>query len=184
MRVWKVRYFETPRFRWPSNSDANRVTVGGAVENPGVYDLPAVASDLVAALQAAGGVSADADPTVEIHDPIDQSSSNPQTSHRRQINLVSAASTGQGNVYLNDGSSVNVVRQAPRYVQVIGNRTTNKSIILPPNRNTRVLDALAVAGGLKYSIWISDRIDVIWRVPGRDGSVRITLSARRAKRDG
>ena len=166
----------------------NRVTVSGAVAKPGVYELPAASSDLVAALHAAGGLTAEADALVELHDPVVKQKADSAGSNRRggaiTVNLLSATSTGQGNVYLHDGATVNVAQRPPRYVQMIGNVNSRRSIELPPDRDLRVLDALADAGGLRYSIWISDRIDVIRRLPGKNESVRIKLSARRAKRDG
>src|SRR5689334_13335667 len=44
----------------------NRVTVIGAVENPDVYELPRGSSSLLAALVAAGGLSANAATTLEV----------------------------------------------------------------------------------------------------------------------
>ena len=47
----------------------NRVTVMGAVKEPGVYELPRGSSDLLAALVAAGNLDKDAGTTVEIRNP-------------------------------------------------------------------------------------------------------------------
>ena len=48
----------------------NRVTVMGAVKQPGTYDLPRGNSDLLAALVAAGNLEKDAGTIVEIRNPI------------------------------------------------------------------------------------------------------------------
>lgn len=47
----------------------NRVTVVGAVNEPGVYEIPRGSSDLLAALVAAGGLAVDAGTRVEIRNP-------------------------------------------------------------------------------------------------------------------
>lgn len=47
----------------------NRITVTGAVKEPGVYAIPRGSSDLLAALVAAGGLAEDAGTQVEIRNP-------------------------------------------------------------------------------------------------------------------
>ncbi|OYW24973.1 MAG: hypothetical protein B7Z55_00655, partial [Planctomycetales bacterium 12-60-4] len=47
----------------------NRVTITGAVNKPGVYEIPRGSSDLLAALVAAGGLAEDAGTKVEIRNP-------------------------------------------------------------------------------------------------------------------
>ena len=55
-----------------------RVRVVGAVESPGVYDVPAAGSDLLAALVAAGGLSEKAGTWVEIRHPNASATADPR----------------------------------------------------------------------------------------------------------
>ncbi len=52
----------------------NRITVTGAVDEPGIYELPAHDSNIVTAITSAGGLSEEADTRLEIRSP----ASNPQ----------------------------------------------------------------------------------------------------------
>ena len=62
---------------------ANKVTVIGAVEKPGTYDLPRSASNLLTAFVAAGGLSSDASTNIEVRSPARQDyRSNPQRENR------------------------------------------------------------------------------------------------------
>lgn len=55
----------------------NRVTVVGAVKEPGVYEIPKRTSDLLAALVSAGGLDEDAGTIVEIRNPMVDRSGRP-----------------------------------------------------------------------------------------------------------
>ena len=52
-----------------ANRRTNRISVVGAVEDPGTYELPVAGSDLLSALVAAGGLADNADRTIEIRLP-------------------------------------------------------------------------------------------------------------------
>jgi polysaccharide export outer membrane protein len=201
------RVFRKPTVRVTvSQRRVNRVTVTGAVNKPDTYELPDASSHLAAALLAAGGLSEHADHMVEIHQPaapglgvlepakmkrptVAQSawlggnapaSAKPNTV---MVDLVDAVETARGAHYLHDGSIVTVRRRPDRIVHLIG-LTGNRAINLPPNRNVRVLDALAQAGGPQYSYWIADNVKVIRAVPRGDETVSIKVSIRGAKRNG
>lgn len=187
----------------------NQITVAGAVKNPGSHELPAGSSTLAAALVAAGGLSDSASPIVEIQNPARrepltrQAGANGTTHgiHHAsfdnsgflpapglvRLNLLdvsaspdSTASTA--NRHLDDGAIVTIFEKPERFITMMG-LTGNKTMPLPPGRQTRLLDALASAGGTRYSIWIADRVKVIRRVPGSDETVTINASIRRAKND-
>ncbi len=108
----------------------NKVTVIGAVEKPGVYELPRGSSALLAALVAAGGLTDEASTEVEIRRPqrggVPDGGPMQQMPRERlagyvqaetdrvdrrpacEIDLVSAAQEGRGGYYLDDGDVVMV----------------------------------------------------------------------------
>jgi polysaccharide export outer membrane protein len=179
----------------------NQVTVLGAVENPGTYSLPTADSHLLAALMAAGGLTQQADPTIEIRHPTfgdhDQPpppgrpdqvalTSHSATSPERSgttvqlVDLVEASGTpSAGGHPLRDGSVVTVATRPPRFVYVLGLVNRPSQLELPSNREMRVLDAIASAGGL--SITIANKVYVIRRPAGTDESIVIKVSLRSAK---
>jgi polysaccharide export outer membrane protein len=181
----------------------NKVTVIGAVEKPGVYDLPRGSSALLGALVAAGGLSEDAGTDVEIrrphrgmpgmlrpHEPRDKLAqvnylqAHPATVEPPSIrvNLVSAAREGRGGYYLEDGDVVMVEKRDPKPVHVLGLVKKPGEYELPVNRDLRVLDALALAGGLDVP-W-ANKVAVIRQVPGQADPIVINLTVTEAKRNG
>ncbi|MCH7728330.1 MAG: hypothetical protein IH991_17910 [Planctomycetes bacterium] len=48
----------------------------------------------------------------------------------------------------------------------------------------RLLEAIAQAGGTRYSPWITDKVEVVRQVPGSDATITIKVSLREAKRRG
>ncbi|MBI2480057.1 MAG: polysaccharide biosynthesis/export family protein [Planctomycetia bacterium] len=181
----------------------NRVAVIGAVAKPDTYELSAANSSLANALAAAGGLSKNADRFIEVHQPAARTTAPVRMANRDnatatfassrldtsadvmtvQIDLLEAVIRSDGAYYLRDGSTVNVKSRPDRFVHLIG-LTGNRTLELPPNRNVHVLDALAQAGGPKYSNWIADKVKVIRHVPGSDETATINVSIREAKRDG
>ena len=166
----------------------NRVTVAGAVNKPGIYDLPAVASNLRTALLTAGGLSEGANPIVDLSDPgvpdprtgvMSLASAN---SGFARIDLVAATAISAESPYLADGATVFVHPKPRRYVQTLG-LIGNRTIELPANYDLRLLDVLAQAGGPRYSHWVADKVHVIRRVPGNNETITIAASIRKAKRD-
>lgn len=189
----------------------NRVTVIGAVQNPGTYELLPSSSTLGDALAAAQGLSDDASPIVDIRNPIqrggqeastgedsthvaqaaypdsasDSTSRTPSSSIVRVSLMKPSSDFAQGasvSQSLNDGAMVTVAKKPEAYVTVMG-LTGNKTLPLPPNRDVRLLDVLASVGGLRYSNWIADKVQVIRQIPGTDETATIEASIRNAKRN-
>jgi polysaccharide export outer membrane protein len=183
------------------------VTVIGAVEKPGVYNLPRGSSALLGALVAAGGLTEEAGTEVEIRRPqragihgvpgmlhpaesrdklagFVQPHPQPVSTEARsvRVDLVSAAREGRGGYYLDDGDVVMVEKRDPKPVHVLGLVKKPGEYELPVNRDLRVLDALALAGGLEVP-W-ANKVAVIRQVPGRPDPIVIELTVTEAKRDG
>jgi len=181
----------------------NRVTVIGAVEEPGVYELPRSASSLLAALVEAGGLSEEAAREVEIRRPVarppwstpgggpisgdgvhlaghEQPAAAPPPRITR-VNLATAAAEGNGGHYLDDGDVVLVRKQVPKPFYVIGLVRNPGEFDMPPNQDMKVLDAVALAGD--RSMQIADKVFVIRQVPDREQPVVIQTSIRAAKKD-
>ena len=180
---------------------ANKVTVIGAVEKPGTYDLPRSSSNLLTAFVAAGGLSSNASTKIEVRSPAKQeflpntprenrlaaftsgSGSAPvevaPVSHSVQINLITASQSGRG-VNLRDGDVVMVPQLDQNPIQVLGLVRKPGDYKLPTDRDLRVLDVLAMAGGLSSPV--ADKIFVIRRVPHEPDARVIKVSYQKAKR--
>ncbi len=170
----------------------HRVTVVGAVNEPGIKDLPSADSDLFTALVAAGGLADDASTMVEIRRPglltgqaalASYPPRGPQSPMQRSdhVDLLHANGDG-GNLRLDDGSVVMVVKQPRRTVQVIGLVQQPSEVQMPVDRNMRLLDAIAQAGGL--TIQVANKVRIIRHVPGELEPVVIQTSIRDAKMQG
>ncbi len=168
-----------------------RVTVVGAVLQPGTYELPAAGGDLLAALIAAGGLSETASTIVEIRnlqDPAElQASYNGQRTTLTQndsvrIDLIAASDGTAPDYRIQDGSIVMVREQEPTTIQVIGLVRKPDQFEVPPDQQVRLLDAIALAGGL--TIELADKIQVIRQLDEMDEPVVIQCSLREAKRGG
>jgi len=197
-------------FRKPSVSitvesrQTNRVTVIGAVEEPGEYDLPVGNSNLLAALAAAGSVTEESDRFVEIRQPsplltrpsnrldfapqpsalqqVSFQASNPATPQVTRVDLLTATQSPDPNGYvLRDGAVVMVRKRPKRYIHVLGLVRRPDQFDLPTNQNVRVLDAIALAGGRTLSI--ADRILVVRQVANNPEPALIEVSIRKAKED-
>jgi len=189
----------------------NKVTVIGAVEEPGAYDLPRGASDLLSAIVAAGGLAKDAGTHVEIRQPgtiggadpgrpapvADSDGNGPRltagfspapitTTTARpkaiRVNLVTAAQEGRGGVTLDDGAVIMVEKRDPAPVQVIGLVNKPARYDFPVGQDLRVLDAIALAGGVSSNL--ADKVWVSRRVPGSPDPAVIELSIKEAKQKG
>jgi polysaccharide biosynthesis/export protein len=210
----------------------NKVTVLGAVEKPGIYELPRASSALLNALVAAGGLNKEAGMEVELHRPPQlngdsrlASANNPSPSANgpppsnvqanysepqpnsdpavvplastagvgnpqgaaadaasTRIDLAKAVKQGGQSYYLNDGDVVMVYKRDPHPVHVIGLVREPGEFELPPNREMRMLDALAKAKGV--SSQVADKVHVIREVPGRSEPVVIQISLHEAKTSG
>lgn len=185
----------------------NRVTVVGAVDKPGTFDLPRGNSDLLAALVAAGGLSEEAGANLEIRRagavpgvredrltsaPHELASYRPGSGNEpdaaagpgasERINLVAATREGAAGVYLGDGDVVMVERHVRQPVHVLGLVTKAGEVELPPSKDLYLLDVLAMAGGTSTP-W-ANRVHVIRRPPDRTAPVVVEVSLREAKHTG
>jgi polysaccharide export outer membrane protein len=188
----------------------NQITVIGAVEKPGVYELPRGASNLLAAIVAADGLSKEAGTDVEIRRPakihspesnapdrvagnaqltgyttpgpsLDGMPAMPQPVSYR-IDLANAAKQGDGGQQLQDGDVVMIERRDPQPVHVIGLVMKPGQFELPVNQDMHVLDAIAQAGGV--SINVAEKIHVLRRVPGKEQPAVIEVSYQDARAGG
>ncbi len=187
----------------------NKVTVVGAVNEPGTYELPRANSGLLAALIAAGGFSEYAGTEVEIRRPALRNEAVPgapvrgdrvadgphqQASYTQpavlrptssiRVDLVAATKQPSGNPewYLDDGDVVMVEKRDPQPVQVIGLVGKPGQFDLPAGKDLRVLDVLALAGGV--STPYIDKVHVIRHLPGQDDPLVIRISLHEAKTKG
>ncbi len=185
-----------------SATRTHRVTVIGAVNKPGVYELPASNSSVLAALVAAEGLNSKAGPIVEIRraagaQPWDERTSLTAATNSsdgvqpvgwngaaplrvQQINLTSSG--GSPSEYrLSDGDVVQVSEREALPFFVDGLVAKPGSYPMPPDQPIRILDAIALAGGKNNPL--ADKVWIVRHVPGRDEPVLIKVSLRRAKED-
>ena len=180
----------------------NRITVVGAVKQPGMYELPPGSCHLLSALVAAGGLAEDAGTSIEIRQPFTPNAGSvPQAPQAGQsgvrtasattvgadaamqsvrIDLAESVARGGGGGYLADGSVVMVEKRKPVPIQVIGLVRNPGQYEYPVDQCLHVLGALALAGGLSNQL--ADKILVIRRKPHVEEPVVIVISLRRAKR--
>jgi len=175
----------------------NRVTVVGAVEEPGIHELPRGSSYLLSAIVAAGGLAEDAGTKVEIRQPggssrlamppaANASGVQPAGYTTSQapayvcLDLAEAVNHGSQGNYLADGSVVTIERRQPPPVQVMGLVRKPQELEYPVNHGMRLLGALAQAGGVSSKV--ADKIVVLRQTPAGGGdATRITVRLRNAK---
>ena len=177
------------------------VTVLGAVNEPGVHELPYGNCNLVTALAAAGGLSEEASTEVEIiRQPSDElvgrTANNPAdiqlASHQTglanhqidvmRINLTEGQLPTTADTRLTDRDIVKVIPKAKEMVFVTGLVRTPGQYELPADQDVHLLDAVAMAGG--ESSPVADKILVIRRVKSQPRPVLINASLVAAKKDG
>jgi polysaccharide export outer membrane protein len=168
-----------------------RVTVVGAVNNPGTYELPAVSSDLLAAVNAAGGLSAEASTIVEIRSLGDANALASSGGDQRRtvaqagsvrVDLIAAGQGLSPDYRIDDGSVIMVREEEPKTIQVIGLVRKPDQLKIEPGKEVRLLDAIARAGGL--TLELADKVHVIRNLEQADKPVVIEASIREAKRGG
>ena len=184
----------------------SKVTVVGAVNKPGTHELPRGSSSLMAALIAADGLSKEAGTIVEIrHTDSRQAASGVPSSPQvasgpdgatvaasyqqpspnatmpvvTTVDLAAAAAGGAQVPELHDGDVVHVMKRTLRPIHVIGLVQKQGEYPYPANQEIRVLDALALAGGVSNPV--AEDIVVIRQVPGAPEPVRIAVSIQAAK---
>lgn len=172
----------------------NRITVVGAVENPGVHELARGSSRLLDALVAAGGLTEDAGTRIGVFAPgdtkvpggtagsveqagyIDQA---PAGAVRLCVDLTDATATPPGGLYLPDGSVVRVKGLEPDPVYVMGLVHKPGEFPYPTRHALHLLGAIALAGG--PSSKLADRVIVLRRTPDGQGTVTIRASLQSVK---
>ncbi|MGW8257552.1 MAG: polysaccharide biosynthesis/export family protein, partial [Thermoguttaceae bacterium] len=183
----------------------NSVTVVGAVKKPGTVELPRGSSSLLNALVAVEGLSEEAGEEVEIrrtdirslanknlqNNPIQPGQNNVRLAALQQasppmsapevikINLASAAEGGEKAPELKDGDVVYVAKRVLKPVYVIGLVHKPGEYPLPVNREMRVLDAIALAGGCNNHF--VEKIIVTRQPPGMPEPIQIAVNFQAAK---
>ncbi|HYO25660.1 MAG TPA: SLBB domain-containing protein [Lacipirellulaceae bacterium] len=171
----------------------NRVTVMGAVTTPGVHELPRASSDLVKALAMAGGLTDEAGTQVEIIRQAPPAATSPDgvtpvayqdvpAPAPRTVRVDMASLTAQGDYRLSDRDMVMVLPRDKEMLYVTGLVTKPGQFELPRNQEVRLLDAIAMGGGVSSPV--ADKVLIIRRVPGRPDPAPIQASLRIAKSDG
>ncbi len=187
----------------------NHVTVLGAVAKPGVVELPRGSCDLASALAAAGGLAPNAGTQVEIlhrgnsilaakakgiiapdhSNAVEQASFTQPTelpangnAEMSRIDLAQAGPSNSENRQLEDRDVVNVLPQEKRLVHVTGLVRKPDQFELVRDKDIRVLDAIAMAGGTTSSV--ADKVYVIRQLPNMAEPAVIQISIAKAKRDG
>jgi len=190
-----------------SEHAVNRVTVMGAVVKPGVVELPCGACDLASALAAAGGLTPEAGTQVEVlhrgsaalaaaqHRSIDGSGSksngvvlasfnNPVKvqPEMSRIDLSQAGAATPESRKLDDRDVVMAQPREKRFIHVTGLVQKPNQFELERDKDIRVLDAIAMAGGA--SSLVADKIFVIRQLPDMPEPAVIRVSMSAAKRSG
>ena len=186
----------------------NKVLVVGAVKKPGVYDLPRGSSSLLAALVAAEGLSKEAGVEVEIrrgavrNAPGAMPGAAPRLASDRgvggqtvsyqepepafpglpatlTVNLAEAARNRRASYSLEDGDVVHVAKRTLKPIYVQGLVRKPGEFEYPVNQELRLLDALALAGGISNPV--ADQVLVIRQLSERPAPVNIACSVQEAK---
>lgn len=184
----------------------NKVTVVGAVNTPGTHALPRGSSSLMAAIVAADGLNKEAGTEVEIRHtdsrqmaagmppPPQIGDNSPEAaavlaSYQQaaaempptitRVDLAAAANGAMRVPELHDGDVVNVMKRTLRPVYVIGLVRKPGEFPYPADKEIRVLDAVALAGGVSNPV--AEDIMVIRQVAGAPEPVRIDVSLQGAK---
>lgn len=188
----------------------HRITVLGAVEEPGVHELPVGASDVLSAIAAAGGLSPEAGTEVKVMrqssaaflaeadaeadeanaeaNPIQTvafqqpAGASPQPVMQR-IDLAMALQGPAIRQQLGDRDVVMVTPRLKRVIHVSGLVHAPDQFELPDDQSVRVLDAIAMAGG--QSSIAADKVYVIRQLEeGQAEPAVIQVSIADAKKNG
>ncbi|MGD9633452.1 MAG: SLBB domain-containing protein [Pirellulales bacterium] len=180
----------------------NRITVLGAVAEPGVKELSKGSSDLARAIAAAGGLTDEAGTKVDVvrystqpifaggpsapqgsPDGVVLASYNPTAPPQTtRIDLAQAPGQTHPNYTLGDRDVVMVLPQEKQYIHVTGLVRTPNQFELPRHQDVTVMDAIALAGGVSSPV--ADKVYVIRRLPDAPEPAVIEVSIREAKSNG
>jgi polysaccharide biosynthesis/export protein len=181
-----------------------KVTIVGAVNKPGTHELPRGSTSLMAALLAAEGLTKEAGTEVEVRHtdsrqmargkyPPKPGTNDPNAATQAaylqpsppieptvvKVDLQEVSSGAIKLPELRDGDVVHVAKRTLLPLYVIGLVVKPGSFAYPPSQEIRVLDALALAGGLSNPV--AEEILVIRRIPGAKEPARIAVSLQNAK---
>jgi len=110
------------------------------------------------------------------------SSTTPPRIVRVDLDLLTSPEGERLDLHVEDGSVIMVKERERRSVSVIGLVKRPDSYELPEGEEVRVLDSLALAGGLTVSV--ADKVRVIRQPTGDGEPVIINVSVRKAKKSG
>jgi polysaccharide export outer membrane protein len=189
----------------------NRITVLGAVKEPGVQELPKGSSDLARALAAAGGLTEEASTSVDILRYSSQpfmAEAKPQTPTMKpdgvtlasyspsvtpgapsaivpqsmRIDLAQAPARNHPSYSLGDRDVVMVLPREKKFIHVTGLVREPDQFELPNHQGVTVMDAIAMAGGVSSPM--ADKVYVIRRLPHMPEPAIIEVSIADAKSSG
>ncbi|MEM9351994.1 MAG: SLBB domain-containing protein [Planctomycetota bacterium] len=178
----------------------NKITVLGAVQEPGVHEIPRNACDLVSAIAAAGGLAEDASTEVEVlsHQTTSgtgnpygipnptavvtaSATSAPAGPRIARLDLAKATRQSISEQHLADRDVVMVRPTEERLIHVTGVVETPDQFELPDGQDVRLLDAVALAGG--PSSPVADKVIILRNRKDGGAPVVINASLGRAKKN-
>lgn len=181
----------------------HRVTVLGAVGEPGVKDLPRSGCDVLSAIAAAGGLTEEAGAVVELlrggseqlaeaappsevqQVAFNQPQAGPLAALRSRAEVIDLArpeATPPDRLRLSDRDVIIVRPKQMRVIHVTGLVKSPNQFELMEEHDMRVLDAIAMAGG--PSSVVADKVLVLRQLPRQPEPVAIEVSIAQAKKDG
>lgn len=180
---------------------SNRVTVVGAVHDPGVKELPVAASNLLDAIVAAGGLTDEASTVIDVRYPpfhaspagsmppgastgvlpANYTAPGAGTTATARIDLAELEANGGGPFPLSDGVVLAVKQRPKPTISVLGLVHSAGRYDIPLDTDLRLLDAIALAGG--RTMEIADKVTVLRSVPGHADPIVVKASVREAKRN-
>ncbi len=187
----------------------NRITVIGAVNKPGTYELRPGNTDLLQAITAAGNLAKEAGTIVEVRHPGFQPGTAPQGrspavadgsvegvisasgelstitgtgAKTLKVDLASIGKEGVGIPTLTDGTVIWVDKQDPLPLTVVGLVAAPGQFEFPVGQDLSVLDAISLSKGINSPV--ANKIYVIRKRPGIKEPALIQVSYSKAKRDG
>lgn len=178
----------------------HRITVLGAVGEPGVKKIPRAGCDVLNAIAAAGGLTEDAGAVVELlrgdsfgladaspaaaaegiqQVAYEESTANPKA---EVLDLANPSGMSPQRMQLSDRDVIIVRPREQRVVHVTGLVANPAQFDLMEEHDLRVLDALAMAGGVTTTV--ADKVLVVRQLPDQPEPAVIQISISRAKTDG
>ncbi len=177
----------------------NRVIVSGAVEKPGVVELPRKSSSVIEAIVAAGGFAEDAGTKISVRKPggeliprfAEEGSSGGDiqlTSGVRSIEPrkpefvcfdLSKEDPSSAGKYLPDGSVVTVEKLEPKPIEVVGLVRKPGRYDYPLGNDIHLLGAIAEAGGLTSKL--ANEIQILRTDPRTGEQIIINATVWQAK---